>query len=40
MTKNIPTATAIKVARFDIWAIPKKPPAPSVRRRMKAKRKA
>jgi hypothetical protein len=32
--------TTIRVVRFDIRSIPKKPPAPSVRRRLKAKRRA
>jgi hypothetical protein len=35
MTTKTPPA---KVVRFDIRSIPKKPPAPSVRRRPKAKR--
>jgi hypothetical protein len=34
------TITPAKIVRFDIRSIPKKPPAPSVRRRIKAKRRA
>jgi hypothetical protein len=34
MTTNTPA----KIVHFDIPSIPKKPPAPSVRRRVKAKR--
>jgi hypothetical protein len=39
MTATPPSPPA-KIVRFDIRTIPKKPPAPSVRRRVKAKRRA
>jgi hypothetical protein len=38
MTTTPPTT--VRVVRFDIRSIPKKPPAPSVRRRAKAERRA
>jgi hypothetical protein len=35
-----PKTTPTPIVRFDIRSIPKKPPAPSVRRRVKAKQRA
>ena len=40
MTGTTTPPTSIRVVRFDIRSIPKKPPAPSVRRRVKAKRRS
>jgi hypothetical protein len=38
MTTNTPRTLPSKIVPFNIRSIPKKPPAPSVRRRVKAKR--